>query len=67
MSAVELLRSYFDRLETAQREDLFEDIHRATKQRGDLLQLGARTWEGLSLMVDSRKKKLVASGPLPVA
>jgi predicted aspartyl protease len=34
---------------------------------GDLLLLGARTLEGLSLTVDSRKKKLVASGPLPVA
>jgi predicted aspartyl protease len=34
---------------------------------GDLLLLGARTLEGLSLMVDSRKKKLVASGPLPAA
>lgn len=36
-------------------------------EKGDLLLLGARTLEGLSLMVDSRKKKLVASGPIPAA
>lgn len=36
-------------------------------QKGDLLLLGARTLEGLSLMVDSRKKKLVASGPILAA
>lgn len=36
-------------------------------EKGDLLLLGARTLEGLSLMVDSRRKKLVASGPLPAA
>jgi predicted aspartyl protease len=36
-------------------------------EKGDLLLLGARTLEGLSLIVDSRKKKLVASGPLPAA
>lgn len=34
---------------------------------GDLTLLGARTLEGLGLVVDSRKKKLVASGPLPAA
>ncbi len=34
---------------------------------GDLTLLGARTLEGLSLAVDSRRKKLVASGPLPAA
>ena len=34
---------------------------------GDLILLGARTLEGLNLMVDSSKKKLVASGPLPAA
>ena len=34
---------------------------------GDMTLLGARTLEGLSLAVDSRKKKLVASGPLPAA
>ena len=36
-------------------------------EKGDLLLLGARTLEGLSLMVDPRQKKLVASGPIPVA
>jgi predicted aspartyl protease len=36
-------------------------------EKGDLLLLGARTLEGLSLTVDSRKKKLVAAGPLPAA
>ena len=34
---------------------------------GDLILLGARTLEGLNLMVDSSKKKLVASGPLSAA
>lgn len=36
-------------------------------EKGDLLLLGARTLEGLSLTIDSRKKKLVAAGPLPAA
>jgi len=36
-------------------------------EKGDLLLLGARSLEGLNLAVDSRKKKLVAAGPLPVA
>ncbi len=36
-------------------------------EKGDLLLLGARTLEGLSLMVDPRQKKLVASGPIPAA
>ena len=36
-------------------------------EKGDLLLLGARTLEGLSLSVDPRQKKLVASGPLPAA
>jgi len=34
---------------------------------GDLPLLGARTLEGMNLIVDSRLKKLVAAGPLPVA
>src|SRR4030095_6717845 len=34
-------------------------------EKGDLLLLGARTLEGLNLVVDSRQKKLVAAGPLP--
>lgn len=36
-------------------------------EKGDLLLLGARTLEGLGLMVDPRRKRLVASGPAPVA
>ncbi len=36
-------------------------------QKGDLQLLGARTLEGLNLVVDSRSKKLVAAGPIPVA
>jgi predicted aspartyl protease len=34
---------------------------------GDLLLLGARTLEGLNLIVDPARKKLVAAGPLPAA
>ena len=34
---------------------------------GDTTLLGARTLEGLSLVVDARRKKLVAAGPLPAA
>jgi predicted aspartyl protease len=36
-------------------------------EKGDLLPLGARTLEGLSLAVDSKDKRLVASGPIPAA
>ena len=36
-------------------------------EAGDLCPLGARTLEGLNLRVDSRRKKLVAAGPLPAA
>jgi predicted aspartyl protease len=36
-------------------------------EEGDLLLLGARSLEGMSLTVDPRSKKLVASGPLPAA
>ena len=36
-------------------------------EKGDLLLLGARTLEGLNLIVNSQKKKLVAAGPLPAA
>jgi predicted aspartyl protease len=36
-------------------------------QPGDLLLLGARSLEGLNLMVDPARKKLVAAGPLPAA
>ncbi len=34
---------------------------------GDLIFLGARTLEGLNLIVDAIRKKLVAAGPLPAA
>ena len=34
---------------------------------GDLELLGTRTLEGLGLVPDPRRKKLVASGPLPAA
>ena len=34
---------------------------------GDQTLLGARTLEGLNLVVDSTRKRLVAAGPLPAA
>jgi predicted aspartyl protease len=34
---------------------------------GDLQLLGSRTMEGFGAMVDARKKRLVASGPIPAA
>ena len=36
-------------------------------QPGDLSLLGARTLEGFNAVVDARKKKLVAAGPIPAA
>jgi predicted aspartyl protease len=36
-------------------------------EKGDLLLLGARTLEGLNLIIDPRRKRLVAAGPLPAA
>ena len=36
-------------------------------ESGDLPLLGARTLEGLNLVVDSRRKRLVAAGPVPAA
>ena len=36
-------------------------------QPGDLQLLGARTMEGFGALVDPRKKRLVASGPIPAA
>ena len=36
-------------------------------EKGDLLLLGARSLEGLNLVVDPRRKRLVAAGPVPVA
>jgi predicted aspartyl protease len=34
---------------------------------GDLVLLGARTLEGLNLVVDPQRKRLVAGGPIPAA
>ena len=36
-------------------------------KKGDLCLLGARTVEGFNALVDGRKKKLVAGGPIPAA
>lgn len=36
-------------------------------EKGDLSLLGARTLEGLNLMVDPARKRLVAAGPTPAA
>jgi predicted aspartyl protease len=36
-------------------------------KQGDLCLLGARTLEGFNALVDPRKKKLVAGGPIPAA
>ena len=36
-------------------------------EKGDLPLLGARSLEGLNLTVDSRRKKLVAAGPVLAA
>jgi len=36
-------------------------------EKGDLILLGARTLEGLNLVVDSIRKRLVAAGPIPAA
>ena len=36
-------------------------------EKGDLLPLGARSLEGLNLRVDSKRKRLVAGGPLLAA
>jgi hypothetical protein len=48
-------------------EDAFTVDEVVFAEDGDLLLLGARTLEGMSLTVDARRKKLVASGPLPAA
>jgi hypothetical protein len=36
-------------------------------QPGDLQRLGARTLEGFNAVVDARRKRLVAAGPMPAA
>lgn len=38
MSAVELLRNYYERLDTARRSELLDDIHVATRRMGDLME-----------------------------
>jgi signal transduction histidine kinase len=38
MSAVELLRNYFERLDEARREELFDDIHGATRRMAALME-----------------------------
>ena len=48
-------------------DDFFTVDEVVFAEKGDLHLLGARTLEGLSLMVDPRQKKLVASGPIPAA
>ena len=46
----------------------FETIDEVVFAReGDLPLLGARTLEGFNARVDARRKRLVASGPIPVA
>lgn len=46
----------------------FETVDEVVFARpGDLRLLGARTIEGFAALVDARRKRLVASGPLPVA
>jgi predicted aspartyl protease len=48
-------------------EDAFTVDEVVFAEDDDLLLLGARTLEGMSLTVDARRKKLVAAGPLPAA
>ena len=36
-------------------------------QTGDLSLLGARTLEGFNAVIDARKRKLIAAGPMPAA
>ncbi len=36
-------------------------------EKGDLVLLGSRTLEGLNLVVDPARKRLVAAGPIPAA
>jgi predicted aspartyl protease len=48
-------------------EDAFTVDEVVFAEEGDLRLLGARSLEGMNVTVDSRQKKLVASGPLPAA
>lgn len=46
----------------------FETVDEVVFARpGDLQLLGSRTLEGFAAVVDSRRKKLVAAGPIPAA
>jgi predicted aspartyl protease len=48
--------------------DAFETVDEVVFGRpGDLRLLGSRTLEGFGAVVDARRKKLVAAGPLPAA
>lgn len=48
--------------------DKFETVDEVVFAKpGDMKLLGARTIEGFAAVIDARKKKLVAAGPLPVA
>jgi len=48
--------------------DDFETIDEVVfGKEGDLALLGSRTLEGFGAIVDARKRKLVASGPLTAA
>ncbi|MBI3462370.1 MAG: hypothetical protein HY000_04825 [Planctomycetes bacterium] len=50
------------------RADGFETVNEVVfAQSGDLALLGARTLEGFGVVVDARKKMLVAAGPRPAA
>ena len=48
-------------------EDRFTVDEVVFAEKDDLLLLGARTLEGLNLMIDPRGKRLVAAGPIPAA
>ncbi len=48
-------------------EDRFTVDEVVFAQKGDLQLLGARTLEGLNLIVDPAQKRLIAAGPLPAA
>ena len=48
-------------------ENMFTVDEVVFAEPGDLQLLGARTLEGLNLMIDPARKKLVAAGPMPAA
>ncbi len=50
------------------RVEKFETVDEVVfAKKGDLKLLGSRTLEGFAAMVDPRRKKLVAYGPIPAA